>query len=286
MKQAFPGHAFAGLAMAMLLALLPASSARAQACAELPAGRAASDGQGGCLALVPAGEVARDAATPPRALVVMIHGDGTGSLEQRHVDAWMRVGEALATRDRVVALMIRPGYRSPAGDSSGWANPRDDDYTSVNIARVAGALATLRLAQRPRHVVLVGHSGGAATAALVLGRHPGAADAALLLGCPCDVPPWRRHRNAQRGHGDRPWLNSLNPLDFAASIAPGTPVIAATGMRDDNTLPLFARRWVEQAAAAGAGARYEDVPGLGHAGILRWDGIARRVEALLASLER
>ena len=286
MKQAFPGHAFAGLAVAMLLALQPASSARAQACAELPAGRAASDGQGGCLALVPAGEVARDAATPPRALVVMIHGDGTGSLEQRHVDAWMRVGEALATGDRVVALMIRPGYRSPAGDSSGWANPRDDDYTSVNIARVAGALAALRLAQRPRHVVLVGHSGGAATAALVLGRHPGAADGALLLGCPCDVPPWRQHRDAQRGQTVRPWHNSLNPLDFAASIAPGTPVIAATGMRDDNTLPLFARRWVEQAAAAGAGARYEDVPGLGHAGILRWDGIARRVEALLASLER
>jgi pimeloyl-ACP methyl ester carboxylesterase len=286
MRPSFARHAIAGLAVALLLGILPASTARAQACAGLPAERSAPDGQGGCLALVPVEGPARDAATPPRALVVMIHGDGTGSLEQRHVDAWMQVGRVLAAEDRVVALMIRPGYRSPAGDSSGWANPRDDDYTAANMERVAGALAALRQAHRPRHVVLVGHSGGAATAALVLGRHPGAADAALLLGCPCDVPPWRRHRNAQRGQGDRPWLNSLNPMDFVASIATATPVIAATGMRDDNTLPAFARRWVEQASAAGIDAHYEDVPGLGHAGILRWDGIANRVEALLAALAR
>jgi pimeloyl-ACP methyl ester carboxylesterase len=274
MRPSFARHAIAGLAVALLLGILPASTARAQACAGLPAERSAPDGQGGCRALVPVEGPARDAATPPRALVVMIHGDGTGSLEQRHVDAWMQVGRVLAAEDRVVALMIRPGYRSPAGVSSGWANPRDDDYTAANMERVAGALAALRQAHRPRHVVLVGHSGGAATAALVLGRHPGAADAALL------------HRNAQRGQGDRPWLNSLNPMDFVASIATATPVIAATGMRDDNTLPAFARRWVEQASAAGIDAHYEDVPGLGHAGILRWDGIANRVEALLAALAR
>jgi len=289
MKPIPRGHPRAGRACALLavalLALVPSAPLRAQACAGLPAERATPDGQGGCLALVPVEGPARDAAAP-RALVAMIHGDGTGSLEQRHVDAWLRVGEALAAGDRVVALVIRPGYRSPAGDSSGWANPRDDDYTAANVARVAGALAALRQAHRPRHVVLVGHSGGAATAALVLGRHPGAADAALLLGCPCDVPPWRRHRDAQRGHGDRPWHASLNPLDFVASIPQATPVIVATGMRDDNTLPLFARRWTEKASAAGVDARNTDVPGLGHAGILRWDGIASRFEALLAALER
>lgn len=284
MRPSFARHAIAGFAVALLLGILPASMASAQACAGLPAERSAPDGQGGCLALVPVEGPARDAATPPRALVVMIHGDGTGSLEQRHVDAWMQVGRALAAEDRVVALMIRPGYRSPAGVSSGWANPRDDDYTAANMERVAGALAALRQAHRPRHVVLVGHSGGAATAALVLGRHPGAADAALLLGCPCDVPPWRQHRDAQRGQTVRPWHNSLNPLDFVASIPRATPVIAATGTRDDNTLPLFARRWVERASASGVDARFEDVNDQGHAGILRWDGIARRVEALLVAL--
>jgi hypothetical protein len=119
---------------------------------------------------------------------------------------------------------------------------------------------------------------------LVLGRHPGVADAALLLGCPCDVPPWRSHRNSQRGAVDRPWGNSLNPLSFVSAIPQGTPVIAATGVEDDNTLPRFARRWVEQASAKGVDARYEDVPGHGHGSILRWDGIAHHLQALIAAL--
>jgi len=120
----------------------------------------------------------------PRVLVVMIHGDRTGTLEQRHIDRWVEVGRTLQADDRRVLFIVRPGYRTPAGNSSGWANPRDDDYTAENVDRVAGALSSLRNTHRARHVVLVGHSGGAALAALVLGRHPGVADAALLLGCP------------------------------------------------------------------------------------------------------
>lgn len=269
---------------AVLLALLPAAPVQAQACADLPPERAVSDGRAGCLALVPVGGPGRAGEAPPRVLVVMIHGDGTGSLEQRHIDRWLEVGRSLQADDRHAVLMVRPGYRTPAGNSSGWANPRDDDYTAENIARVAGALESLRQALRPQHVVLIGHSGGAATAALVLGRHPGVADAALLLGCPCDVPPWRAHRSAQRGGGDRPWGNSLNPLSFVIGIPPATPVIAATGAKDDNTLPRFALRWVEQATARGVQAVFEEVPGYDHGTILRWTGIPRRLDALIASL--
>lgn len=274
----------AGILWTFLAAIAPAAPAHAQGCADLPPGRGVSDGSGGCLALVPAGGIGDGGGTPPRVLVVMMHGDGGGFLEQRYVDSWLRVGRTLRAEDRHVVLLIRPGYQTPAGSSSGWANPRDDDYTSANIARVAGALTTLRRTSNPRHVVLIGHSGGAATAALVLGRHPGVADAALLLGCPCDVPPWRSHRNSQRGAVDRPWGNSLNPLSFVSGIPQGTPIIAATGLEDDNTLPRFARRWVEQALARGAKARYEDVPGHGHGSILRWDGIAKSLQTLIAAL--
>lgn len=280
---------FRGTMMAVpaIAALLLASQpARAQACSDLPPDRMVDDGNGGCLALVPVtGDAASNARPSARVLVVMIHGDGTGLLEQRHLDSWSRVGRRIETADRRAVLLIRPGYRTPAGNSSGWANPRDDDYTAGNIARVAGALTTLRRTLKPRHVVVVGHSGGAATAALVLGRHPGVVDAALLLGCPCDVPPWRAHRNGQRGGTDRPWTNSLNPLAFVVGIPPGTPVIAATGADDDNTLPHFARRWADQAAARGVRATFEDVPGHGHGSILRWEGIAHRLQALIAALD-
>ena len=165
-----------------------------QGCSELPAEKTISDQKGGCLALVPIGTPLVTAKT----LVVLLHGDGEGQLGQRQIDRWTAIGRSLSAPDRNVVFMIRPGYQSPAGNSSGWANPKDDDYTAANMARVAGALGALKTAYKSEKLVLVGHSGGAATSALVLGKHPGVADAALLLGCPCDVPPWRDHRNAQR----------------------------------------------------------------------------------------
>ncbi len=274
-------YALLHLLVGTLLALVCAAG-RAQPCASLPADRQVSDARGGCLALVPTGP----GQAQPRVLIVMLHGDRGGQLEQRHVDAWTRVGRSLLADDRVVVFMIRPGYRSPAGDSSGFANPQDDDYTPANIERVAGALGTLRKDLRPERIVLIGHSGGAATSALVLGRHPGVADAALLLGCPCDVPPWRAHRSAQRGQTYRPWAASLNPLSFIAGIPEGTPVLAATGEQDDNTLPLYAQRWSEAAAGRRVNARSEAVPGLDHSTILGWSDLPARVEALIAAISR
>jgi predicted esterase len=278
----------------------------AQSCTQLPPHRSVSDGRSGCLALVPVDHAPSEVGPAPgvmagaqdpgaampgngssavqRALVVMIHGDRTGTLEQRHIDRWMEVGRTLQAHDRLVLFMVRPGYRTPSGNSSGWANPRDDDYTAANVDRVAGALASLRQMHQAHRIVLVGHSGGAALAALVLGRHPGVADAALLLGCPCDVPPWRDHRNMQRGGGDRPWTNSLNPLSFVHGIPPGTPVLAATGSQDDNTLPRFQQRWVEAAASKGVRAQAEEVPGHDHGSILRWSGLPHRVQMLVDAL--
>lgn len=259
--------------------VLASASAWAQDCSDLPPDRMVTDQKGGCLALVPISTPAQS----PKTLVVLLHGDGEGKLGQRQIDRWRAIGRTLMAPDRQVIFMIRPGYQSPVGNSSGWANPRDDDYTEGNIARVAGALTVLRQTYPSAKLVLVGHSGGAATSALVLGKHPLVADAALLLGCPCDVPPWREHRNAQRGRGG-PWNNSLNPLAYVSGIPGGTPVLAATGAQDDNTLPEFAKRWVDQAAARGVKARYEEVPGLNHSTIQQWPGMAAQVDELLTAL--
>ena len=127
------------LAAAFVLALATCGvrAALAQPCAELPPERMVSDRHSGCLAVLPEGP--RNAR--PQALVVMLHGDRGGELEQRHVDGWLRVGQSLGRDDRTVLFLVRPGYRSPAGDSSGYANPRDDDYTAHNVARVAGAVS-------------------------------------------------------------------------------------------------------------------------------------------------
>ena len=260
----------------MAMSLCTSLVAWAQPCSELPAERTVSDQKGGCLALVLIGPTAPSSKT----LIVMLHGDGEGRLNQRQLERWTALGRSLQAPDRSVFFLIRPGYQSPAGNSSGWANPRDDDYTPQNMERVAGALRVLRETYKAEKLILVGHSGGAATASIVLGKHPGVADAALLLGCPCDVPPWRVHRNAQRG-GSGGWPNSLNPLAFIAGIPAGTPVLAVTGAQDDNTLPEFAKRWVEAARAKSVKARFEEISGLNHSTIQQWPDIASRVSQLI-----
>ena len=253
-------------------------TARAQPCEELTSPRAVADGKG-CLAVV----AVSDTPDTVQSLVVLLHGDSLGVLDSRHIERWTALGQTLAAPGRVVLFLVRPGYRSPAGHSSGWANPRDDDYTADNVDRVARALRQLRQRYRAERLVLVGHSGGAAISALVLGRHPNAADGAVLLGCPCDVPPWRDHRNAQRGRGS-PWIHSLNPLDAVNGLTPGVPVVVATGAMDDNTLPLFGERWTQAASKHGAVVTFESVPGLSHSTIQRWPDLAARVARLLESL--
>ena len=267
--------------LALVSSLCLCMAALAQPCAELPIGRAVSDQQGGCLALVPIG-----ATTPSsKTLIVMLHGDGEGRLSQNQITRWTTLGRTLQAPDRNVFFMLRPGYQSPAGNSSGWANPRDDDYTAQNMERVAGALRTLRESYQSEKLILVGHSGGAATSSIVLGKHPGVADAALLLGCPCDVPPWREHRNAQRG-ATGSWPRSLNPLAFVAGIPAGTPVLAVTGAQDDNTLPTFAKRWADAARANSVKARFEEIPELSHSTILQWPHIASSVSELIEATKR
>lgn len=271
---------FTNFRFLMVLALVMTSRvAWGQLCTDLPVERTVSDQKGGCLALVPIGTPLIAAKT----LIVMLHGDGEGQLGHRQIDRWTAIGRSLSAPDRNVFFMIRPGYQTPVGNSSGWANPKDDDYTAENIARVAGALASLKSTHKAEKLLLVGHSGGAATSALVLGKHPTVADAALLLGCPCDVPRWRNHRNAQRGRGG-PWTNSLNPLDYISTIPSGTRVMAVTGSQDDNTLPEFAKRWVEKASSSGVHARYADAPDLNHSSIQQWPDIHSKVSELINSL--
>lgn len=258
-----------------------AARALAQPCADLPQERMASDRKGGCLVLMPVDTQSER----PQTLVVVLHGDGRGQLLDRQIERWRLTSQALGAANRNVVFMVRPGYQSPIGNSSGWANPRDDDYTAGNVERVAGALQTLRERYQPTRLILIGHSGGAALSALVLGKYPGTADAALLLACPCDLPQVRAHRDAQRGQSTGGWPNSLNPLDVIGGIPAGTQVWAITGAQDDNTLPMFAKRWVDAAAAKGIAAKFEEVQGQNHGSLQSWTGMADRLNNLVVAVQ-
>jgi pimeloyl-ACP methyl ester carboxylesterase len=160
-----------------------------------------------------------------------------------------RAREAV-TDGRVVVALLRPGYFDSSGNQSSGDNfKRQDSYTKHNIDAIAAALKALRGHHKASHLILVGHSGGAAISGVILGRHPGVADAAVLAACPCFIAEWRA--------GRRRWMQSLSPDEVIKQVPVATRVVALTGDADDNTRPILARDYVEALAKRGKPARFE-----------------------------
>lgn len=188
----------------------------------------------------------------PKVLLVFLHGDNGGRIELK---ADSGTAALLAEKLQAVTIaMQRPGYRSDLGVSDGQSGAGDDDYTSQNVEIVASALGNLRSLNPGKKILLIGHSGGAAMAALLASRFPGSADAYLLAACPCDVPAWRQWRGSSAGRTGT-WSRSLSPLAEAAKIGPDTLIRVVVGNKDENTLPQFSETYVRALQAGGVKTR-------------------------------
>jgi len=188
----------------------------------------------------------------PKVLVVFLHGDNGGRTELK---ADSGTAAMLAEKLQAVTVALqRPGYRSDLGTSDGQSGPQDDDYTPQNVDIIAGALASLRSLNSGKKILLIGHSGGAAMAALLASRFPGSADAYLLAACPCDVPAWRQWRGTSAGKAGA-WSRSLSPLAEAGKLSPDTRISVVVGNKDENTLPLFSETYVRALQARGLKTR-------------------------------
>ena len=122
-------------------------------------------------------------------------------------------------------------------------------------------------------VVIVGHSGGSATAANLMGMMPGLSDADLLVSCPCDLVTWRAGRKA--------WTQSEDPLRWTDPIKPPVQVVALTGSIDDNTTPELAKHYVDVLQSHGVNARFELVPGANHNAVFRSPMVTDALASLL-----
>ena len=72
-------------------------------------------------------------------------------------------------------------------------------YTIQNIDMVAEAIQNLKNYYGSEKVILVGHSGGAATAGIIIGRYPSLIDSTILISCPCNVNKWRSSPKKKKG---------------------------------------------------------------------------------------
>ena len=187
-------------------------------------------------------------------LAIYLHGDVSRGGPAGYMNDYAR-----DAGDGVVSIvMLRPGYYDQFGKRSTGSNyRRRDAYTAENIDAIAAAVGTLRKHHGASKVVLIGHSGGAATSAVLVGRHPRTADAAILVSCPCDLAVWRDYRGSS-------WSRSLDPMTYVDRVPVNTEVVAITGANDQITPPRFVQSYTQSLKDRGGRARFVLVPDAGH----------------------
>jgi pimeloyl-ACP methyl ester carboxylesterase len=220
----------------------------------------------------------RFGASDPDVMLVWLHGDvSAGGPGNYHFPSAEQAVSQFAAMKVLSVALVRPGYPDGSGDSSSVAilqRGRADHYTKENLAEVGTAIERLRARFQPKRVVVVGHSGGAATAAVLLGMKPKLIDAAVLVACPCDLVAWRA--------GRREWSRSENPIKWVAQVDPWTRVVALTGAKDDNTRPELARMYVEALKAHGVDAAFQLLADETHNSAFRSSEVFNAVRTLLA----
>jgi predicted esterase len=226
----------------------------------------------------------RYGSTEPTAMVVWLHGDAPPGVPVRYLYPLVEKTAANFSAGNVMSVaLLRPDFEDGTGASS-TVDPlhagRRDIYTQENILEVGGAIENLRLKYRPKSVIIVGHSAGAATAAVLLGMKPQLAEAAVLVGCPCELVSWRKHR------GGSEWSRSENPTRWIEKISATTKVIALTGEMDDVTPPELARNYVDLLRSRGIDASFQIVPGTTHGGPTGTLRSAEVVDAIASLLPR
>jgi pimeloyl-ACP methyl ester carboxylesterase len=211
----------------------------------------------------------RYGTTAPETMIVWLHGNvSNGGPANSHFRIAAQLATDLAAEQVMAIALVRPGYPDGNGAySSGSDNGRADNWQRSTIAEIGTAIERLRERYQPRRVLIVGHSGGAAITAVLMGMKPQLAHAALLVSCPCDMVTWRLGRRGP------PWA-SEDPLRWVNEVAASARIVALTGSRDETTHPVLARTYVEQLKARGIDAAFELVPDAGHIDILRSPALA------------
>jgi pimeloyl-ACP methyl ester carboxylesterase len=203
--------------------------------------------------------------TPHPILVVVLHGDSPGS-PPTYQYRFAATGAA-ALSDAVVAAVLRPGYSDGVDRSDGMrGETTGDNYTPEVIDAVATAISELKNRYHPRRVVLVGHSGGSAITADLLGSRQGSlVDAALLVSCPCDLAEWRRHMQSIKGGAiwERP-ARSLSPIAVVADIPAPVRIWMLVGSDDKITPPALTLAYADALRNRGIAVDVTVAPGLPH----------------------
>lgn len=204
-------------------------------------------------------------STQTPSLVVVLHGDSPRENPDYQDEFAARVTGAY--RDVVVAAILRPGYTDPKGNTSDGVRGETtgDNYNARNTDAIAAAISDLKQRFHSRRVVLVGHSGGAAISANILGRHSSLVDAALLVSCPCDVDRWREHMFQKTNfQGFKGEIDTLSPIDQIGGVSTNVTIRLVVGDKDDVAPPALSEEYLAAAQKAGKHVALTELKGKPH----------------------
>ena len=217
-------------------------------------------------------------------LLIALHGDTA---------PWDRSGaqyafaESIAdANDNVVAIgMVRPGYVDPNGRTSDGPQGEGvgDNYGRPQIDQIAAAVRELKSRHNAERVILVGESGGAATAANVVSIYPDLVDQAVLIVCPCDVVRWRAHMAEKTGKPEvfGGAIDTLSPIDLVENVSDQTNITLIAGAEDTVAPQDLVQSYYAALIAAGKHAEFTIVEG-GH-GIFMAPEVLEQVNAIVAT---
>lgn len=212
----------------------------------------------------------------PKTLVVWLHGNvSTGGPANSHFRVAENAAADFAADRLLFVALVRPGYPDGSGAySSGSDHGRADNWPRATVHEIGTVIERLKNRYKPDTLIIIGHSGGAAITAVLLGMRPELADGAVLIGCPCDMVTWRQ------GRSRTPWT-SEDPLSWTRQVRPTAKVIALTGSLDETTAPALAMTYIARLRQHGIDAVFQTIPDAGHIDILKFPTINAATASLL-----
>ena len=216
-------------------------------------------------------------------LMVVLHGDAP--FNKPYYQYAFATRAAASNSNLIAAALLRPGYTDRDGNRSEGVRgmTTGDNWNAGNTDAIAAVIELLAKEYQTGHVIVVGHSGGAALTANMLGRHPSLINTALLVALPSDLDAWRKHMlDHKKSKIFAKPIESLSALELVAKVDPKTKIHLIVGAQDEITPPWLSERYQEQAIKHGKRVELTILPGKGH-DILLEQPVFERLSTLLKS---
>lgn len=199
-------------------------------------------------------------------LIIVIHGDAPFNKPEYQYLMAKKIAEQ--NSNSVAVGLLRPGYTDPDGNTSDGKKglTTGDNYTVEVINAIAEAIENLKKLYHPTQTIIVGHSGGAALSADIIGLKHDLINKAVIVSCPCNVPLWRNYMSKQQPDYSA-WkdsVNSVSPLDVAGKVSKGTEVIIISGTKDSIAPTELSVGYFNKLKKYGVKSKLILVPNEGH----------------------